>query len=237
MTARAPAAVPPRLAPPPGGAATVATGAPPPPCDAALPLLSLGKVLRIDASTIDGAPYLRADPALRATAADRVRSVSAGRRSVGLAWAGAPHHLNDRRRSIAPALLAPFFELPDVAWFSLQKGPREDAIATVPNADALVRLDPETELAATAALIDALDVVVTVDTSIAHIACALGKPAFVMLPFAADWRWGAAGERTPWYATARLFRQPSVGAWQAVIADVGRTLTASHATGIRAAAR
>ena len=78
-------------------------------------------------------------------------------------------------------------------------------------------------------MIDTLDVVVSVDTSIAHIACALGKPTFVMLPFAPDWRWGVAGERTPWYATARLFRQPSVGDWDAVIADVARALIASHA--------
>ncbi len=208
----------------PGAAAAVATGATTPACDVALPLLSLGKVLGIDASTIDGAPYLCADPVRRRAVMPRVEAFAGGRRRVGLAWAGAPRHLNDRRRSIAPALLAPLLALPGIAWFSLQKGPREEAIATVPGSDAIARLDPATELADTAALIDTLDVVVTVDTSIAHIACALGKPTLVMLPFAPDWRWGIAGGSTPWYASARLFRQPSLGDWIAVVASVARAL-------------
>ena len=125
--------------------------------------------------------------------------------------------------------LQPHPTLPGIAWFSLQKGPREAAIATVPGSAAIVRLDPATELAETAALIDALDVVVTVDTSIAHIACALGKPTWVMLPFAPDWRWGIASERTPWYASARLFRQSSVGDWATVIAEVADALAGSRA--------
>jgi hypothetical protein len=214
----------PLLATAPGVAATVATGGPAPACDVALPLLSLGKVLGIDASTIDSVPYLRADPERRKAVLPRVEALAAGKRRAGLAWAGAPHHLNDRRRSIAPHLLAPLFALPDIAWFSLQKGPREEAIATVPGSSAIVRLDPAAELADTAALIDALDVVVTVDTSIAHIASALGKPTWVMLPYAPDWRWGIAGERTPWYASARLFRQSSVGDWTGVIAEVAHAL-------------
>jgi tetratricopeptide (TPR) repeat protein len=214
----------PLLATAPGVAATVATGDPAPPCDVALPLLSLGKVLGIDASTIDGAPYLHADPERRKAVLPAVESHAAEKRRAGLAWAGAPHHLNDRRRSIAPQLLAPLFALPGIAWFSLQKGPREEAILTVPGSGAIVRLDPAVELVETTALIDTLDVVVTVDTSIAHIACALGKPTWVMLPYAPDWRWGIAGERTPWYASARLFRQSSVGDWAGVIAEVARAL-------------
>jgi len=218
----------PLLATAPGIAATVATGTPSPACDVALPLLSLGKVLGVDASKIDGASYLCADTVQRKAVEPRVEAFAAGKRRAGLAWAGAPHHLNDRRRSIAPAHLAPLLALPGIAWFSLQKGPREEAIAAVPRSDAIVRLDPATELAETAALIDALDVVVTVDTSIAHIACALGKPTWVLLPFAPDWRWGIAGERTPWYASARLFRQPSIGDWATVIAEVARALTGSR---------
>jgi ADP-heptose:LPS heptosyltransferase len=76
----------------------------------------------------------------------------------------------------------------------------------------------------TAALIDALDAVVSVDTSIAHLAGALGKPVDVMLPFAPDWRWGPTGSTTPWYSTARLFRQSTIGDWQTVIAEVGDAL-------------
>jgi tetratricopeptide (TPR) repeat protein len=222
---QAPLSLCPLLATAPGVAETVATGAPTPGCDVALPLLSLGKVLGIDASTIDGAPYLRADPVRRKSVMPRVAAFAGGKRRAGLAWSGAPHHLNDRRRSIAPSFLAPLLALPGIAWFSLQKGPREEAIAAVPGSDAIARLDPATELADTAALIDTLDVVVTVDTSIAHIACALGKRTLVMLPFASDWRWGIAGERTAWYASAWLFRQPSVGDWPTVIADVARALS------------
>ena len=224
VVVQAPSSLCPLLATAPGVGGTAATGDRSPVCDVALPLLSLGKVLGLDASTVDGAPYLCADPERRRAVVPRVEAVAAGKRRAGLAWAGAPHHLNDRRRSIAPALLAPLLALPGIVWFSLQKGPSEEAIAAVPGSDAIARLDPATELADTAALIDTLDVVVTVDTSIAHVACALGKPTFVMLPFAPDWRWGIAGERTPWYASARLFRQPSVGDWPTVIADVARAL-------------
>jgi tetratricopeptide (TPR) repeat protein len=221
---QAPLSLCPLLATAPGVAAAVATGTATPGCDVALPLLSLGKVLGVDASTIDGTPYLCADPVRRQTVMPRVAAFAGGKRRAGLAWSGAPQHLNDRRRSIAPSLLVPLLGLPGIAWFSLQKGPREEAIATVPGSSAIARLDPATALADTAALIDTLDVVVTVDTSIAHIACALGKRTFVMLPFAPDWRWGVAGERTPWYASARLFRQPSVGDWPTVISDVARAL-------------
>jgi hypothetical protein len=154
----------------------------------------------------------------------RVDRIRAGRRAIGIAWAGAPHHLNDRRRSMPAALLAPLLALPDIAWFSLQKRPREPEIAEVPGAQSVERLAEDAQWPQTAALIDALDAVVTVDTSIAHLAGALGKTVDVMLPFAPDWRWGLAGDRTPWYPTARLHRQPAVGDWQSVVADVGAAL-------------
>ena len=97
-------------------------------------------------------------------------------------------------------------------------------MADVANAQFVEGLPGEAEWAQTAALIDALDAVVTVDTSIAHLAGALGKPVDVMLPFAPDWRWGLAGDRTAWYPTARLFRQPAIGDWRPVVAAVGDTL-------------
>ena len=165
-----------------------------------------------------------ATPALRADATRRVDAIRGGRRAIGIAWAGAAHHLNDRRRSISPALLAPLFALPGIAWFSLQQGPREAAIADVPGADSLTRLPANAQWPDTAALIDALDPVITVDTSIAHLAGALGKPVYVMLPFAPDWRWGPTGSTTPWYPTARLFRQSTIGDWQTVVAEVGDAL-------------
>ena len=85
-------------------------------------------------------------------------------------------------------------------------------------------LDAHSDFVQTAALIDALDAVVSVDTSIAHLAGALGKPVFVLLPYAPDWRWCIAGERTPWYPTARLFRQPAIGDWQSAVASLRAAL-------------
>ena len=132
--------------------------------------------------------------------------------------------MNDRRRSLPPALLAPLLAQADIAWFSLQKGPRAPAIADVPSANPVEPLPDDAQWAETAALVDALDAVVTVDTSIAHLAGALGKPVDIMLPFAPDWRWGLAGERTAWYPSARLYRQPAIGDWPSVIAAVADAL-------------
>jgi tetratricopeptide (TPR) repeat protein len=221
---QAPAALRPLLATVPGISDTVATGEPLPRCDAELPLLSLGALLDVRPGDLAAAAYIRADLALRVDALRRIDRIGAGRRAIGIAWAGAPHHLNDRRRSIPATLLAPLLALPDIAWFSLQKGPHEPAIAGVPGAQSVERLPEDAQWPQTAALIDALDAVVTVDTSIAHLAGALGKPVDVMLPFAPDWRWGLAGDRTPWYPTARLHRQPAVGDWPSVVADVGAAL-------------
>jgi tetratricopeptide (TPR) repeat protein len=225
IVVRAPASLCPLLASVPGVASTLAADAPLPACDAEIPMLSLARILDVRPADIDGAAYMSCNRELRTGAARRIAATGSGKRNIGLAWAGAPHHLNDRRRSISPEWLAPLFELPDIAWFSLQRGPREQAIAQVPTARAMARLDPDTTLQATAALIDTLDAVVTVDTSIAHLAGALGKPVFVMLPFAPDWRWGLHGVETPWYSSARLFRQRAIGDWGPVIADVARALS------------
>jgi hypothetical protein len=143
-----------------------------------------------------------------------------------VAWAGAAHHANDRRRSAPLASLAPLFSLPGIDWYSLQKGDAEAQIDSVPATQAMTSLDERNDFPRTAALVDALDAVVTVDTSIAHLAGALGKPVFVLLPFAPDWRWGIAGERTPWYPTARLFRQPAIGDWQGAVALLREALMA-----------
>ena len=221
---QAPAALASLLATVPGVGETVPTGAAPPPGDLALPLLSLGVLLDVRPGDLAGISYIRSDAALRADATRRVDAIRGGRRAIGIAWAGAAHHLNDRRRSISPALLAPLFALPGIAWFSLQQGPREAAIADVPGADSLTRLPANAQWPDTAALIDALDAVITVDTSIAHLAGALGKPVYVMLPFAPDWRWGPTGSTTPWYSTARLFRQSTIGDWQTVVEEVSDAL-------------
>lgn len=205
------------LATAPGVAGTVAADEPPPPCDAELPLLSLPHRLALGADDV-GIPrrYLETDVVRRSTVRAAFAPDAPARR-IGIAWAGASHHRNDRRRSMPLATLAPLFSLPQTRWHSLQKGAAARQVEEVPEAHGVIALDARSDFAGTAALVDALDAVVTVDTSIAHLAGALGKPVYVLLPFAADWRWGVAGDRTPWYPTARLFRQPAIGDWSSAI--------------------
>lgn len=196
---------------------TVAVGDRAPACDAELPMLSLPHRLGMDAPDSGATfPYLKSDPS-RKDAIERALGTMKGKRRIGIAWAGAPHHRNDQRRSLPLASLVPLFSLPGVAWQSLQKGPAAAQLEQVAKAREVRPLDAQYDFASTAALVDALDAVVTVDTSIAHLAAALGKPVYVLLPFAPDWRWGIAGERTPWYSTARLFRQPSIGDWTSAV--------------------
>ena len=210
-----------------GVATTVATGDALPACDAEIPLLSLPDRLGIGANDVGVAGrYLGSDRELRSGIAAILAHHDRHRSKIGIAWAGSPHHRNDHRRSMPLAALAPLFSLPDVAWYSLQKGSGAAQLASVPEANGIVPLDPRTDYTRTAALVDALDAVVSVDTSIAHLAGALGKPVFVLLPFAPDWRWGLAGERTPWYPTARLFRQPAVGDWPSAVASLREALRA-----------
>jgi len=208
-----------------GVAATVATTDPLPACDAEIPLLSLPCRLGVAADDVSVAGgYLRSDPARRRVIDTAFARSDVSVPRIGIAWAGAPHHRNDIRRSMPLALLAPLLSLPGIRWYSLQKGNAAAQIDAVPEAQAMTPLDAHSDFAQTAALIDALDAVVSVDTSIAHLAGALGKPVFVLLPYAPDWRWGIAGERTPWYPTARLFRQPAIGDWQSVVASVRAAL-------------
>jgi hypothetical protein len=164
-----------------------------------------------------GVPYLRCDASLRSAAAASVARTAFGTFSIGVAWAGAAHHLNDRRRSLPLAVLAPLFSTPGITWFSLQKGPPEQQVADVAAARSLIRLDPQSDFSHTAALIDALDAVISVDTSVAHLAGALGNRLYLLLPFAPDWRWGITGDSTPWYPTARLLRQRAIGDWSDVV--------------------
>jgi Flp pilus assembly protein TadD len=130
-------------------------------------------------------------------------------RCIGLAWAGNPLHRNDRRRTPPEGV---FTALPDRHFVSLVPGRTLPGIAQPER--------PLTNYAETAALIAALDLVITVDTSVAHVAGALGRPAWVMLPYAPDWRWRLKRNDTPWYDSLRLFRQPSPGDWTSVVAAI-----------------
>lgn len=141
---------------------------------------------------------------------------------VGLVWAGNPRHSNDARRSMRLAELRPLLELRGLSFISLQVGPAAGEAKSFSGfLDVSARL---TDFAETAALIEALDLVISVDTSSAHCAAALGKETWVMLPHAPDWRWLRDRADSPWYRAIRLFRQPHPGAWAAVVLDVKRSL-------------
>ncbi len=162
------------------------------------------------------APYLAADPA--AVAQILASLGSSDDAKVGLVWSGRPENPNDARRSIAPALLSAL-QRPGVRLVSLQKD------ATPPAELDCVDLGPRLkDFADVAAAIAALDLVITVDTATAHLAGAMGKPVWILLPFAPDWRWRLDRDDSDWYPSARLFRQPSPGDWSDVIQTVAAQL-------------
>ena len=198
-----------------------------PPCDAWLPMMSLPGVLGIPPQG-DGAavPYLHADSGGVANLGETLSREGAKLR-VGLAWSGNPGQVNNRRRSCPLAALAPLLARDDIAWYSLQREDGEDQIPDVPAARALRLLDERNDFDGKAALVSALDLVISVCTSTAHLAGALGRPLFVMLTHVPDWRWGLTGTSTRWYPSARLFRQRALGDWAGVVRDVDAALTAA----------
>lgn len=167
-------------------------------------------------------PYLEAPADRRAYWRQRLDAVPAQVR-IGLAWAGSPDNPDDRNRSCPFEVLATLFDLPGVAWVNLQLGPEREKLRTS-QAPVLDWGDEQTDYAETAALISGLDLIVTVDTSIAHAAGALASPVWVMLQHVADFRWLLARADSPWYPTARLFRQPASGEWPAVAAAMKAAL-------------
>ncbi|MBL6455555.1 tetratricopeptide repeat protein [Belnapia sp. T6] len=190
-----------------GWAGAFAAGDPVPPHEAHAPLLSLPHLLG-EAEPRPGPAYLAADPARAAAWAARLCQ---GPRA-GLVWAGNPRHLNDRNRSLPVAVLAPLLAQPGRRWISLQVGPRAADIAAAGLDGVLQDVAPAlTDFAETAAALAQLDLLVTVDTAVAHLAGAMGVECWLLLPFAPDWRWGLLGERSPWYPSLRLFRQPAPG--------------------------
>ncbi len=209
-----------------GIAAVATTGATPPAFDTHVALMSLPHVLGL-APEPAAAPYLQADRALASRW--RHRLAASGHRpgrelGVGLVWASNPGLRNSRERSPGFAAVRSLPGLPGTRFFSLQKGAGRLARAGEPT-HGLVDLDREiAHFDDTAAIIANLDVVVTCDTSVAHLAGALGKPAFVMLPHARDWRYGLDAHASPWYPSMRLFRQATPGDWAGVLARVAEAL-------------
>jgi tetratricopeptide (TPR) repeat protein len=203
-----------------GAATIVARGAAPPPFDVHCPLGSLPLAFKTEPATVPAnIPYLSADDAHLAKWSARIGALERPR--VALAWAGNPSHLNDRNRSIAFAKLAPLLSIA-ARFVSIQRDVRgEDAIALA-SESRVTNLSAELDdFADTAAVIALCDLVIAVDTAVAHLAGAMGRPLWMLLPFAPDWRWTLDGEISPWYPTARLFRQTSLGDWDGVIEQLG----------------
>ncbi len=208
-----------------GAHIVMAQGEPAPQMDVRVPLLSLPALMKTDLGSIPAhKPYLKIDAAPAAAWRTRLDQLGSGLK-VGLAWAGNPEHANDHNRSMALDLLAPLGAVEGVCWISLQKGIGREQIQASPDALQLVDWTDElTDFAETAALIDGLDLVLAVDTSVAHLAGALNKPVWTMIPFAPDWRWLLDRTDTPWYPSMRLFRQRSRGDWRPVVNAVAQEL-------------
>jgi hypothetical protein len=147
---------------------------------------------------------------------------------VGIVWAGDPAHRNDRNRSLPCRLFAPLLEIADVRWFSLQVGPAAAQLSERGVAGKIRDLGPLlTDYAETAAAISQLNLVITADTSVAHLAGSLATPVWLLLPFAPDWRWLMERNDSPWYPSMRIFRQTVAGDWEGVMREIAAELRRS----------
>lgn len=190
--------------------------------DLGCPLLSLPLIFGTTLDTIPAPPrYLTAEEDL--VAAWRARLPSDAKRRIGLVWSGNPKHRNDRNRSLPLSVLEPLLDI-DAHWISLQKDVPERDAETIERLTLMRVNDGLRDFTDTAALIEALDLVIAVDTSVAHLAGALGKPVWILLPFSPDWRWLTGRDDSPWYPSARLFRQTAPADWAGVIRRVGEAL-------------
>jgi tetratricopeptide (TPR) repeat protein len=203
-----------------GVAGVVARGAPLPDFDVHCPVGSLPRALRTQPATIPAeVPYLTADAERIAKWRTRIESLPAPR--IAIAWAGNASHANDRNRSMALSRLAPLLATERASFVSIQRelrGEDADLVARMPRlthvGDDLADFDD------TAAVATLADLVISVDTAVVHLAGALGRPTWILVPFWPDWRWMLGREDSPWYPTARLFRQPAPGDWDSVLARV-----------------
>jgi tetratricopeptide (TPR) repeat protein len=208
----------PLLAGLPGIETIVAHGDPLPPFDLHCPLLSLPRVLGTTLETIPQlASYLRADPQRAAAWRQRVRQLNGLR--VGLAWAGNQTMSGDQRRSIPLEQFSELADLPGVSFVSLQKGAAASQ-SPPPGLSLHEWTEDLHDFGETAALIEALDLVISVDTAVAHLAGALGRPVWLLNRFDRCWRWLLNRDDSPWYPTLRQFRQPQPGDWSSVLKGV-----------------
>jgi tetratricopeptide (TPR) repeat protein len=215
------------------GVRSVLTVLPTGPYDYWSHMLRMPEHMRLDLSMLPIAmPYLAAETEILdcwQARIDNMLRVSAHpkNRRIGVVWAGGPYHPHERFRSIRLDALKVLFSLPDTTWFSLQKGDSErDSEALADELD-LHTLGPAIEdFADTLAILETLDLLITVDTSVAHLAGAANLPVWVLLPAYTQWRWLSDRTDSPWYPSMRLFRQRDLGHWGPVIEDVREALQA-----------
>jgi hypothetical protein len=198
------------------------------------PLTSLPAVFHTTRTTIPASvPYIYPEPPLQLYWWRRLRQDRGLK--VGLCWQGNPKNPLDRFRSLPLKQLAPLADLEGVTFYSLQKGPSQAQLADLPAKfpvqDLGRKLDETTgRFVDTASVIMNLDLVITVDTAVAHLAGALGMPVWLLLGYMYDWRWALEQDKSPWYPTIRLFRQPQPGEWGAVVRQVADALATLVAT-------
>lgn len=189
-----------------------------PPFDLQLPLMSLPAVFSTELNSIPAdIPYLHVParvPNLQAIA--EKLNASDGRLSAGLVWSGRTTHKNDKQRSIPAGHLLPLASLPGIAWFSFQVGgPAEPPFTAIEQLAPLLSNFSDTAFA-----ISHMDLVITVDTAVAHLSGAMGIPTFLLVPALPDWRWLMGRDDSPWYPTMRIYRQSIPGDWEGVIEKV-----------------
>src|SRR5262249_13091999 len=214
-----------------------------PPVDFCCPLLSLPRAFSTTVENIPGdVPYLAPDLGQVAAWRRRLAPLEGGR--VGLVWAGSSRpnqpeaYRVDRLRSITLEHFTKLADVPGVTFVSLQKGqPASETASPPPGLLVHDWTDELHDFADTAALIECLDLVITVDTSVVHLAGALAKPVWLLNRFDSCWRWLLDRDDSPWYPTLRQFRQPKPGDWDSVVMDVRAALTAARTASMRHARR
>ncbi len=211
------------LARTPGAGRVLCRGESLPEFDWQCPLMSLPLAFATDLHSIPtSVPYVHPDASLVEAWRQRLAGDSL---RVGLAWGGNPVFPHERWRSIPLELLAPLAQLADTTFYSLQMGPQTRELRHLRTQARIIDLqDQQEDLADTAAIIANLQLVISIDTSIAHLAGAMGKPVWILLHKSPDWRWLLNREDSPWYPTARLFRQRTLGDWTEVAARLEREL-------------
>jgi tetratricopeptide (TPR) repeat protein len=212
----------------PGIDGLVGWGAQPPKFDVWLPLLSVPAVFGTTVATIPAPiPYIRPDPDLVAHWKRQLSPVRAFR--VGIAWQGSPRHAWDRLRSVTLDAFEPLARIPGVRLISLQKNLGSEQVRAARDRFPVLSLGDCLDEGAgpfmdTAAVLANLDLVITIDSAIAHLAGAMGVPAWLALNYSADWRWLLKRDDSPWYPTVRLFRQPKLGDWASVFRQIADSL-------------